>query len=70
MLFVKSQFTAKIDEFGSYRDDVIHMHFSKLMTSFQPGLFAGPELSLKPRDNLDLERWFRSPKSHERREVP
>jgi len=36
-------------------------------TSFQPGLFAGAEMTSHPRDNLDLERWFRCPKSHERR---
>jgi len=37
------------------------------MTSFRPGLFAGDKLAAYPRDNLDLERWFRRPKSHERR---
>lgn len=37
------------------------------MTSFQPGLFAGGDRGDWPRDNLDLERWFRLPKGHERR---
>jgi hypothetical protein len=38
-----------------------------VMRSFEPGLFVGgggPDL---PDDNLDLERWFRQPKGHERR---
>ena len=37
------------------------------MESFAPGLFAGKDLADVPQDNLDLERWFRQPKSHERR---
>jgi len=36
---------------------------SKLMKSFQPGLFLGEEIAELPRDNLALERWFRHPKS-------
>jgi len=40
---------------------------AKMMTSFQVGLFAGAELTDYPHDNLNLERWFRLPKSHERR---
>lgn len=46
--------------------DLLSQHMAKLMTSFLPGLFVGPVDEL-PRDNLDLERWFRQPKSHERR---
>jgi len=39
----------------------------KVMQSFEAGLFVGSsELDL-PLDNLDLERWIRSPKGHERR---
>jgi hypothetical protein len=37
------------------------------MGSFAPGLFAGGDLLDLPQDNLDLERWFRNPKGHERR---
>lgn len=40
---------------------------AKMMRSFQPGLFAGGDAVKLPRDNLDLERWFRNPKGHERR---
>ncbi len=63
----ESQFAAKIEEFRSIADDAVYSHFAKIMKSFQPGLFAGTEMTSYPKDNLDLERWFRSPKSHERR---
>ena len=39
---------------------------AKVMASFQPGLFAGGDANLA-QDNLDLERFFRLPKGHERR---
>ena len=38
-----------------------------VMAAFVAGLFAGGELVGVPLDNLDLERWFRLPKGHERR---
>jgi hypothetical protein len=38
-----------------------------VMTSFVAGLFVGEGTFEAIRDNLDLERWFRLPKSHERR---
>jgi hypothetical protein len=41
-------------------------HMAKLMISFVAGLFVGPVAHM-PEDNLDLERWFRKPKNHERR---
>jgi len=40
---------------------------SKVMRSFEKGLFAGGDDPTLPRDNLDLERFFRRPKGHERR---
>jgi hypothetical protein len=40
---------------------------SRVMTSFLPGLFVGEGKFEEITDNLDLERWFRLPKSHERR---
>jgi hypothetical protein len=52
--------------FGS-QDDPIHRHMAQLMNSFQPGLFQGPEPADPVQDNLELERWFRLPKGHERR---
>ena len=39
----------------------------QVMTSFLAGLFVGEGKFEQIRDNLDLERWFRLPKSHERR---
>lgn len=39
----------------------------RVMASFQLGLFVGGGRYEWPRDNLDLERWFRLPKGHERR---
>ena len=53
--------------FDQHQDqDSFAKHMARLMTSFLPGLFVGSVDEL-PRDNLDLERWFRQPKSHERR---
>ena len=49
------------------RDDPIFKHMSKVMSSFEAGLFAGGSRADLPQDNLDLERWFRLPKGHERR---
>jgi hypothetical protein len=45
----------------------IHGHMAKVMISFLGGLFVGEAEFEAIRDNLDLERWFRLPKSHERR---
>ena len=49
------------------RAEPIYEHMAKVMTSFAPGLFAGGDDADLPQDNLDLERWFRQPKGHERR---
>lgn len=43
-----------------------HSPMAGIMERFAPGLFVeGPDDL--PCDNLDLERWFRRPKGHERR---
>jgi hypothetical protein len=47
--------------------DLTHQQMAKVMESFGPGLFVGEGTVEALRDNLDLERWFRLPKSHERR---
>jgi len=60
-------FAAKITELQSFADDKTYHAMAKMMTSFRVGLFAGAELTDYPHDNLNLERWFRLPKSHERR---
>jgi hypothetical protein len=48
-------------------EDPIHQQMAQVMTSFRAGLFVGEGTFEQLRDNLDLERWFRLPKSHERR---
>jgi hypothetical protein len=62
----RAEFERLRDRFGDDGDPV-RQHFAGLMGSFQGGLFVGPEDVGSPRDNLDLERWFRCPKGHERR---
>jgi hypothetical protein len=47
--------------------DPIHEHMAGLMQSFRAGLFAGDDTFNQIHDNLDLERWFRLPKGHDRR---
>jgi hypothetical protein len=47
--------------------DPVKMQMAVVMVAFSAGLFAGPEVDEEIRDNLDLERWFRIPKGHERR---
>lgn len=47
--------------------DPMHQQFAQVMSSFQLGLFVGGEAADFPEDNLDLERWFKRPKGHERR---
>ena len=48
-------------------EDSICQQMGRMMASFKQGLFAGGGRGDLPRDNLDLERWFRLPKGHERR---
>ena len=48
-------------------DAPFHKHVSKMMANWAPGLFAGGKAGKVPWDNLELERWFRLPKGHERR---
>ena len=47
--------------------DPTHQRMAVVMTSFLAGLFVGEGVFATIRDNLDLERWFRLPKGHERR---
>ena len=48
-------------------EEPIRQHMARLMISFLAGLFVGAGKFEEIKDNLDLERWFRLPKSHERR---
>ena len=47
--------------------EAVRMQMAVVMVAFSAGLFCGPEVDQEIRDNLDLERWFRLPKGHERR---
>ena len=62
----QEQFEALIDRFEA-TDDPIRHGMATVMLSFLAGLFVGEEEYEGIRDNLDLERWFRLPKGHERR---
>ena len=62
----EAQFILRRQEWES-RADPMHRHFATMMSSFEPGLFVGGESADVPADNLDLERWFKRPKGHERR---
>ena len=62
----EEQFEALIDRFEATEDPIRH-GMATVMLSFLAGLFVGEEEYEAIRDNLDLERWFRLPKSHERR---
>ncbi len=62
----QERFEALIDQFEATEDPIRH-GMAAVMLSFCAGLFAGEEEYEAIKDNLDLERWFRLPKSHERR---
>jgi len=62
----EAQFILRRQEWESSADP-LHQHFAKIMRSFEPGLFLGGERVNNKEDNLDLERWFKRPKGHERR---
>jgi hypothetical protein len=61
----QQRFDDLVEAFAAEPDSV-RKHMVKLMTSFRPGLFVGGDLE-GAEDNLELERWFRLPKGHERR---
>lgn len=44
----------------------IKVNMSTVMKNFAPGLFVGSDDEELPGDNLDLERWIKRPKGHER----
>jgi hypothetical protein len=62
----EERFEALIDQFEATEDPIRH-GMATVMLSFLAGLFVGEQAYEGIRDNLDLERWFRLPKSHERR---
>ena len=62
----QSDFDAILEGLGG-DEDPIHEQMAGVMRSFRAGLFAGGDVVDDVQDNLDLERWFRLPKGHERR---
>jgi hypothetical protein len=62
----QSDFDAILTRLGGDVDPV-HEHMAHLMGGFRAGLFAGGDDLAAVQDNLELERWFRLPKGHERR---
>ena len=62
----QERFEELIDRFEETEDPIRH-HMAGVMLSFLDGLFVGEERFEEVVDNLDLERWFRLPKGHERR---
>lgn len=51
----------------SQHPEPILQHIGALMQHFEDGLFCGGETLDMPEDNLELERWIKGPKAHERR---
>ena len=62
----QKNFKELIDRFER-NENPIRQHMATLMITFLAGLFVGAGKFEEIKDNLDLERWFRLPKSHERR---
>ena len=62
----EAQFVALWQEWEASVDPM-HQQLAKVMRRFEPGLFVGGEEADFPADNVDLERWFKRPKGHERR---
>jgi hypothetical protein len=62
----QEKFEALIDQFEAAEDPIRHQ-MAMVMIGFLAGLFVGEDEYEEIKDNLDLERWFRLPKSHERR---
>ena len=62
----QEKFEELIDQFQQGPDS-IRPQMARVMISFLAGLFVGAGKFEAIKDNRDLERWFRLPKSHERR---
>jgi hypothetical protein len=62
----QAQCTRLQEEFAGL-DTPFYHHVAGVMASCAAGLFVGGDTRPCLQDNLDLERWFRKPKGHERR---
>ena len=60
-----AQFTRLQEEFAGLATP-LYQHMAGVMASFAAGLFVGGDTLPCLQDNLELERWFRQPKGHER----
>ena len=49
------------------RNDAVAQHVATMLRSGEPGVFVGGEAADGPADKVDVERWFKGPKGHERR---
>lgn len=65
----KQRFKAfnKIYERLQNSEDPVKQNIAGFMYRFSDGLFAGGDNLEIPDDNQDLERWFKTPKGHERK---
>lgn len=61
----QAQFTRLQEEFAGLDTPFDH-HAAGVMASVEAGLFVGGDTLPCLQDNVDLERWFRKPKGHER----
>src|SRR4029077_1002788 len=62
----RQKFVGLIEQFQD-TEDPTRRHMAGGMISFLAGLFVGEGKFEEIKDSLDRERWFRLPKSHERR---
>jgi hypothetical protein len=62
----QAQFTRLQEEFAGLAIP-LYQHMAGVMASFAAGLFVGGDTLPFLQDHLELERWFRKPKGHERR---
>ena len=59
----------KLQQAYEAKGGAFYGHLGRLMLSWLAGLFLGPRARKREKglqDNLELERWFRKPKRHER----
>jgi hypothetical protein len=62
----RAQFATLQEQFAA-SEASCQAQLSQVMSNWSAGLFVGGKAGNVPWDNLDLERWFRLPKGHERR---
>ena len=63
----RQQQYSQLQEEYSQKGGSFYGPLASMMLAWMVGLFRAVEGAAVPRDNLELERWFRNPKGHERR---